>query len=31
MACYETGTVITLPAREAITLPHVGGTTLRVT
>jgi hypothetical protein len=31
MACYETGTVISLPAREAITLPHVGGATLRVT
>ena len=31
MACYETGTVISLPAREAITLPHVAGATLRVT
>ena len=31
MACFETGTVIRLPAREALTLPHVGGTTLRVT
>ena len=31
MACYETGTVISLPAREAMTLPHVGGATLRVT
>ena len=31
MACFETGTVISLPAREAITLPHVGGATLRVT
>jgi hypothetical protein len=31
MACFETGTVISLPAREALTLPHVGGTTLRVT
>jgi hypothetical protein len=31
MACFETGTVISLPAREAITLPRVGGATLRVT
>ena len=31
MACFETGTVITLPAREALTLPHVAGATLRVT
>jgi len=31
MACFETGTVISLPAREALTLPHVGGATLRVT
>ena len=31
MACFETGTVISLTAREAITLPHVGGATLRVT
>ena len=31
MACFESGTVISLPAREAITLPHVGGATLRVT
>ena len=31
MACFESGTVISLPAREAITLPHVGGATVRVT
>jgi len=31
MACFETGTVISLPAREALTLPHIGGATLRVT
>ena len=31
MACYETGTVISLHAREALTLPHIGGATLRVT
>lgn len=31
MACFETGTVITLPAREALTLPQIGGATLRVT
>lgn len=31
MACFESGTVVSLPAREAITLPHVGGATLRVT
>lgn len=31
MACFESGTVIRLPAREAITLPHVRGITLRVT
>jgi len=31
MACFESRTVISLPAREAITLPHVGGATLRVT
>jgi hypothetical protein len=31
MACYETGTVISLANREAITLPRVGGATLRVT
>jgi hypothetical protein len=30
MACFEPGTIVTLPARQAITLPHVGGTTLRV-
>ena len=31
MACFETGTVIRLPAREALTLPRIGGATLRVT
>jgi hypothetical protein len=31
MACFESGTVVALPAREAITLPHVRGATLRVT
>jgi len=31
MACFESGTIVSLPAREAITLPRVGGTTLRVT
>ena len=31
MACFETGTVVSLSPREAITLPHVGGSTLRVT
>ena len=31
MACYETGTVISLGNREAITLPGVRGATLRVT
>jgi hypothetical protein len=31
MACYETGTVISLANREAITLPDVRGATLRVT
>jgi hypothetical protein len=31
MACFESGTVISLEAREAITLPHVRGTTVRVT
>jgi hypothetical protein len=31
MACFETGTVVNLSAREAITLPNIRGTTLRVT
>ena len=31
MACYETGTIITLEDREAISLPGVRGATLRVT
>ncbi|HLX28983.1 MAG TPA: DUF2917 domain-containing protein [Casimicrobiaceae bacterium] len=31
MACYESGTVISLANREAITLPDVRGATLRVT
>lgn len=31
MACYETGTVISLCGREAISLPDVRGATLRVT
>jgi len=31
MACYESGTVIGLANREAITLPGVRGATLRVT
>lgn len=31
MACYETGTVVSLHRREAITLPDVRGTTLQVT
>ena len=31
MACFETGTVVSLSPREVITLPHVGGSTLRVT
>lgn len=31
MACYESGTVISLADREAITLPDVRGATLRVT
>ena len=30
MACFESGTVITLSAREAISLPDVQGATLRV-
>jgi hypothetical protein len=31
MACFETGTVVTLSTREAITLPNIRGATLRVT
>ena len=31
MACFESGTVISLAGREAITLPDIGGATLRVT
>jgi hypothetical protein len=31
MACFETGTFVSLSPREVITLPHVGGSTLRVT
>lgn len=31
MACFETGTVVTLSTREAITLPDIRGATLRVT
>jgi len=31
MACYESGTVISLAHREAITLPGMRGATLRVT
>src|SRR5690349_1693763 len=31
MACYESATVIRLASREAITLPDIRGTTLRVT
>jgi hypothetical protein len=31
MACFESGTIVSLPARAAITLPRVAGTTLRVT
>lgn len=31
MACFETGTVVNLTAREAITLPNIRGATLRVT
>jgi hypothetical protein len=31
MACFETGTVVTLPEREAVTLPDARGATLRVT
>ncbi|HSQ80371.1 MAG TPA: DUF2917 domain-containing protein [Casimicrobiaceae bacterium] len=31
MACFETGTVVRLGSREAITLADIGGATLRVT
>jgi len=31
MACYETGTVVRLGSREAITLADIRGATLRVT
>ena len=31
MACFETGTVISLAPREALTLPDIRGATLRVT
>ena len=31
MACFETGTVVNLSTREAITLPNIRGATLRVT
>lgn len=31
MACFESGTVVSLASREAITLPNVKGATLRVT
>ena len=31
MACFDTGTVVNLSAREAITLPNIRGATLRVT
>jgi len=31
MACFETGTVVDLSTREAITLPNIRGATLRVT
>lgn len=31
MACFETGTVVSLSPREAITLPHLAGATVRVT
>jgi len=30
MACFETGTVVNMSAREAITLPNIRGATLRV-
>ncbi len=31
MACFESGTVVSLASREAITLPDISGATLRVT
>jgi hypothetical protein len=31
MACFESGTVVSLASREAITLPDIRGATLRVT
>ena len=31
MACFESGTVVSLDAREAVTLPGIRGATLRVT
>jgi len=31
MACFETGTVVNLSPREALTLPNIRGATLRVT
>jgi hypothetical protein len=31
MACFESGTVVKLSTREAITLPNIRGATLRVT
>ena len=31
IACFETGTVVKLAAREAIALPNIRGATLRVT
>ena len=31
MACFESGTVISLKGREAITLPDIRGATLRIT
>jgi hypothetical protein len=31
MACFETGTVVSLDSREAVTLPGIRGATLRVT
>lgn len=31
MACFETGTVVTLSDREAVALPDIRGATLRVT
>jgi hypothetical protein len=31
MACFESGTVVSLDSREAVTLPAIRGATLRVT